>query len=207
MPGIVYAAVPEGYLGENLFSRSFYAEVLGSHSALGSTSNFLRLHVQGERAIDFRPGWHLLLRGEVGFSAVSHFEQLPGIYRFYAGGDRSVRGFAFDALSPRVQATKGPYLGQWVNVGAKNLLTGTLEIERDLPRSFGVAIFYDSGNAIDRIDQALAASVGVGLRWRLSAVTLGFDIAKAIKYPGADEYPGAPTMPGPRLHLNISPKL
>ncbi len=100
LPGIVFASVPEGYLGEALFSRGLYAQLLGSGTALGARANFLRLDVQAQRVVDLAPRWHLLLRTELGASTVNNVENLPGQYRFFAGGDRSVRGFAFDDLSP-----------------------------------------------------------------------------------------------------------
>ena len=197
VPGVTYASVPEGYLGEELFSRTLYAELIGSHKVLGSNSNFLRLDVRSERVLNITGRWHLLLRGEVGASAVGNFQDLPGTFRFYAGGDRSVRGFAYNSLSPVQTAPDGSQ----VRVGGRHLLTGTVEVERDLPRSFGVAAFTDVGNAINNLGDPLAASVGLGLRWRLPVVTVGFDIAKAIYAPGFS------SLPGPRLHLNISPQL
>ena len=197
VPGITYASVPEGYLGEELFSRTLYAQLNGSNKLLGSNSNFLRLDVHSERVLNITERWHLLLRGEVGASAVGNFQDLPGIFRFYAGGDRSVRGFAYNSLSPVQTAPDGSQ----VRVGGRHLLTGTFEIERDLPRQFGVAVFTDVGNAINNLGEPLAASVGVGLRWRLPVITVGFDIAKAIKAPGFS------SLPGPRLHINISPQL
>ena len=198
VPGITYAAVPEGYLGEDLFSRKLYAELIGSHHVLGANANFLRLDLQSERVLDLNPRWHLLLRGEVGASAVGDFQELPAAYRFFAGGDRSVRGFAFDSLSPRVF---DPLSQTYVGVGGRHLLAGTVEFERDLPHSLGVAAFTDFGNAFDRIGDALAYSVGIGFRWRLPVVTVGIDLAKPLHAPGF------PVLPGPRLHLNISPKL
>ena len=198
VPGITYSAVPEGYLGEDLFSRKLYAELIGSHSVLGANANFLRLDLQSERVVDLNPRWHLLLRGEVGASAVGDFQELPAAYRFFAGGDRSVRGFGFDALSPRVF---DPILGQFVGTGGRHLLTGTVELERDLPHSLGVAVFTDFGNAFNRLGDPLAYSLGVGFRWRLPVVTVGIDIAKPLHAPGFEQ------LPGPRLHLNISPRL
>ncbi len=53
VPGITLASVPEGFLGEALFSRTFYIELIGSTKTLGSDSDFLRLHVQSERVFDF----------------------------------------------------------------------------------------------------------------------------------------------------------
>jgi translocation and assembly module TamA len=197
VPGITYASVPENYLGEALFSRTLYMELLGSHSALGSNANFLRLDIQSERILDLTPVWHLLLRGEFGTSAVGNFGRLPAQYRFFAGGDRSVRGFGYDALSPTATAADGTV----ERTGGRHLITGTVEIERDLPRALGVAAFFDFGNAFDRFGDPLAYSAGLGLRWRLPVVTVGIDIAQALKAPGYAN------LPGPRLHLNISPRL
>jgi translocation and assembly module TamA len=197
VPGITYASVPKDYLGEELFSRTLYAELIGSNRVLGSNSNFLRLDVRSERVLNLTQSWHLFLRGEVGASAVGDFQDLPGTFRFYAGGDRSVRGFGYNALSPVQTAPDG----EQVRVGGRHLITGTVEVVRDLPRLMGIAAFTDFGNAINNLGDPLAASVGVGLRWRLPVVTVGFDIAKAIRAPGFA------SLPGPRLHINISPQL
>lgn len=221
VPSITYAAVPEGYLGEDLFSRSLKVELLGSQSILGSNANFLRIDVQAERVFRLNPVWHLLLRGELGASAVQDFNNLPGIYRFYAGGDHSVRGFAYDELSPiqtlpiqPAPAGAAP-VNVYIRVGARHLVTSTLELERDLPHNFGVAVFTDAGNAFNRFGDPLAVSVGVGFRWRLPFITVGLDVAQALREPDAVRLPVAAPgggtrpgpLPGPRLSINISPKL
>jgi translocation and assembly module TamA len=198
VPGITYASVPEGYLGEELFSRTWYAELIGSHGALGARAKFLRLDLRAERVFNLSERWHLLLRAEAGASAVGNFQELPGTFRFYAGGDRSVRGFAYNELSP---TEVSPLTGASVRVGGRHLFTGTVEFERDLPRRLGVAAFTDFGNAFDRLGDPLAVSAGVGLRLRLPVVTFGLDFARAVRAPGF------PQLPGTRVHLNISPKL
>jgi translocation and assembly module TamA len=196
VPGISYASVPEGYLGEVLFSRGMYADLIGSHSSLGSDSDFLRLHLQAERVIDLWPRWHLLLRGEFGTSLVKNFDDLPGIYRFFAGGDRSVRGFAYNSLSPVEQVTLRNGSVEMQKIGGRHLLVGSVEVARDLPRNFAVATFFDIGNAFNEFGDPMAYSAGVGLRFRLPVVTIGIDIAQPLSQSGS-----------PRLHLNISPKL
>ncbi|MEO7775249.1 MAG: BamA/TamA family outer membrane protein [Steroidobacteraceae bacterium] len=212
VPGISYASVPEGFLGETLFSRQFFVELIGSQSVLGSNSDFVRLHVQLERVFDLWPKYHLLVRGEVGASAVQNFEDLPAIYRFYAGGDRSVRGFGYNALPRPVPVRDANGNPTYVNsdpdkaqifeqTGARNLLVGSIEFARDLPRNFGVATFFDIGNAIDNFDDPLAYAVGIGLRYRLPVITLGLDVAQPLHEPGN------PGNHGVRVHLNISPKL
>jgi translocation and assembly module TamA len=129
---------------------------------------------------------------------------------FFAGGDNSVRGFAYNSLSPTEDVcdqTQQPVRDAsgnctvkkgTVKVGGKDIITGTVEVIRDLPRNFGIATFFDYGNAFDRFGGTpLEYSVGVGFRVRLPVVTLGVDIAQPISRPGAS----------PRLHINFSPKL
>ena len=196
VPGISYASVPEGYLGETLFSRDFYADLIGSTRVLGSDASFLRLHVQSERVFDLQPKWHLLLRGELGASITQHFDNLPGIYRFFAGGDRSVRGFALNALAPKENFAA---IGGGVDrrtVGGRHLLAGSAEVARDLPRNFAIATFFDIGSAFDKFGDPLSYAAGVGVRYRLPVVSIGLDIAQPLSQSGS-----------PRLHLNISPKL
>jgi translocation and assembly module TamA len=202
LPGIVFASVPEGYLGEALFSRGLYVQLLGSGTALGARANFLRLDVQGQRIVDLAPRWHLLLRTELGASTVNDAANLPGQYRFFAGGDRSVRGFAFDELSPvRNVPSTTPGILEPVKLGGRDLATGTVELERDLPRNFGVALFFDGGNALDHFNDPLAWSTGIGFRLRLPVITVGLDVAQPLRAPGFT------SLPGPRLELNISPRL
>jgi translocation and assembly module TamA len=198
VPGITYASVPEGYLGEALLSRALLIEVLGSHRLLDARTNFLRVDLQSEKLFDLTQKWHLLLRGEFGLTATREPELVPGQYRFFAGGDRSVRGFANGELSP-LRVVAGTTTAE--RAGGKNLATGTVEFLRDLPRNLALAAFVDFGNAIDHFSDPLAYSAGLGVRWRLPGLTLGIDIGKALHAPGFD------SLPGPRLHLNISQAL
>ena len=82
---------------------------------------------------------------------------------------------------------------------------------RELPKSLGVAAFFDYGNAFDKLGRRrkLAYSVGVGLRVRLPVLTLGIDIAQAAvrAVPAADRSATSCTPGSPRLHINFSPKL
>ena len=211
VPGIDIASVPKGYLGEPIFQHPFFAEIRGSDGTLLSDSNFLQLHVQGEHVFRIADKWHLLLRDELGMTAVSHFSQLPTSLRFFAGGDNSVRGFAFNELSPvdgicQRDSQGKPVMAAGTNQcvvafkakdGGKNLITGTVEVIRDLPRNFGIATFFDYGNAFNHFGDPLEYSAGVGFRVRLPVVTLGIDVAEPLSRPGA----------GPRLHINFSPKL
>jgi len=213
IPGISFALVPRNYLGEALFTRTLYAELRGSHSALGSDSDFVQVRVQGERVFDFdrAPKWHVLVRGDIGATAASSTTGLASSQRFFAGGDRSVRGFGLNDLSPVQQATD-PETGEplfdedhnpvWEKVGGKHMVAASVELIRDLPKNLAVAAFYDVGNAFDAFGDDLMYSVGIGVRLRLPVVSVGIDVAQALTIPA-----GSTERPGPRLHLNFSPKL
>jgi translocation and assembly module TamA len=213
IPGISFALVPRNYLGEALFTRTLYTELRGSYSSLGSDSDFVQIHVQGERVFDFEraPKWHVLMRGEIGATAASSTTGLAPSQRFFAGGDRSVRGFGLNDLSPVQQATD-PETGEPLfdedgnpeleKVGGKHMVAASVELIRDLPRNLAVAVFYDVGNAFDEFGDDLMYSVGIGMRLRLPVVSVGIDVAQALTIPA-----GSTERPGPRLHLNFSPKL
>ena len=108
IPGISFALVPRNYLGEALFSRTLYTELRGSHNALGSDADFVQVRAQAERVFDFTfaPKWHVYMRAEIGATAVSSTSRLAPSQRFFAGGDRSVRGFGLNDLSPVEQVTR-----------------------------------------------------------------------------------------------------
>jgi len=208
IPGISYSSVPRGYLGEALFSRALYAELRGSATALGAEESYLQLRLEAERVFDLGPSWHLFIRGQLGATLVSNAAALPGTERFFAGGDRSVRGFGFNDLSP-IEAGSA-------KVGGRHLFTATAEVIRDLPRNLGIAAFIDTGNAFDDFGDPLQYSAGIGLRLRLPIVTLGIDLAQPLTNPVCRSVTPDPRcaldknfdrLPGPRLHLNFSPKL
>jgi translocation and assembly module TamA len=203
IPGISFALVPPAYLGEALFSRTLYAELRGSHNALGSDSDFLQVRVQAERVFDFASKWHVLLRGDIGATALSETSALAPSQRFFAGGDRSVRGFGINDLSP-VEQVIDESTGETIfeKVGGKHLFAGSVELIRDLPKNLAVAVFADAGNAFDTFGDPLMYSVGIGVRLRLPVVSVGIDVAQALTTPA-----GSADRPGPRLHLNFSPKL
>jgi translocation and assembly module TamA len=189
VPGISYALLPPGFLGINAVPRGLQAELLGSTTALGSDTDFTRLLIHDERRFRLADRWYLQLRAELGTSAVGDFQELPAQYRFFAGGDRSVRGYAYEELSP-VDADGN-------RIGGRHLVTGSIELQRELPRNFVAAVFVDGGNAVNDFGDRLEYSAGVGLRYRLPFLSIGFDVAQSLSEPDRS----------PRLHLNFTPEL
>jgi translocation and assembly module TamA len=188
IPGISFATLPASLLDRKPRRYSLFAMLTGSPESLGSDATFLQLLVQGERVFDLRPKWHLRLRGQAGMTWSDDFSTLPASHRFFAGGDNSVRGFGLNELSPVDDVTGA-------RVGGRYLLVTSLEVERDLPRNFGIAVFSDQGNAFDDFDADLEHSAGLGVRYRLAGVaSIGVDVAQAL----------SDTSRSPRLHLRLT---
>ena len=95
VPGISFARVPPDFLGTTAVATGLRAEVLASASQLGSDTNFTRINVRDERRFRVTDRWHVFVRAEIGASVVGDFEELPAKYRFFAGGDQSVRGYGY----------------------------------------------------------------------------------------------------------------
>ncbi len=97
---------------------------------------------------------------------------VPDSMRFRAGGDNSVRGYAYRSLTPIVNG---------VEASGRVLFTASAEIARPilarLPQLWGAA-FIDAGRAADRWgDLKPAVGVGVGLRYRSPVGPLNVDVA------------------------------
>ncbi|HEX5354184.1 MAG TPA: autotransporter assembly complex family protein [Rhodanobacteraceae bacterium] len=132
----------------------------------------------------------LILRGNAGITAVEDFSKLPPQLRFFAGGDRSIRGYAYQAIGPRN--------AYGLVVGGERLLAGSATIEHYFTRNWGIAAFVDSGDAFDGTDFHARTGAGIGLRWRSPVGMVRIDVGVPIDNP---YYHGA------QLHIVIGPDL
>ena len=186
IPGISYATLPSYIVGGRARPYRLYAELRGSPATFGSDASFLQLRAQGERFWELTDTWDLSVRAELGMSKVDDFSVLPASQRFFAGGERSVRGFGLNELSPRDEFGN--------RIGGENVATASIEFEKQLPRNFGAAVFYDMGNAFNSFsDPDFQYSAGVGVRYHIAVASFGLDIAQPLSQSG-----------NPRLHLYIS---
>jgi translocation and assembly module TamA len=195
IPGISYASLPPNFLTGWVRDAAYYFELSGSPQTLGSDASYLRFYARAERVWPIRGPYYIRTRGEIGTSWVDDFSELPASQRFFAGGDRSVRGFGFNELSPPPQGgTTQPGGSSNDAVGGEHKLVASLELERDFPRNFRGAVFFDTGNAFNTWGDPLEYSVGIGVRWKLPMLMIGLDLAQALSEPGKN----------PRVHLNIT---
>jgi translocation and assembly module TamA len=152
----------------------YYLEARGSTGLLGADGSFLQLLPQGETMIPLGNGFSLLLHGQMGVTLQNEpLNSLPPSLRFFAGGDNSVRGYSYQSLGPKNSSGRV--------VGGKNLLVGTLEIEKAFSSLWGLAVFYDAGNAFDDFSQyELKQGAGIGLRLYTPLGPIRLDLARQI---------------------------
>ena len=131
----------------------------------------------------------MLVRGERATTWITDFGLLPASLRYFAGGDQSVRGFAYKSLSPLDAAGD--------TIGGRYLVVGSVEYEHSLSRSWSAAVFSDVGNALENMSDPLERGAGVGLRWQSIVGMVRLDMAWALS---REDKPW-------RIHLNIGPDL
>ncbi len=152
-------------------------EVRGTNRYFGSDTQLLQFVAEGSHVLPLP--WRLSLhsRARAGITAVSDpLHDLPPSLRFFAGGDRSVRGYAYQSLGPTDAA------GQVL--GGKHLLVGSVELERGLFKDWGVSVFYDAGNAFDSFTNVrLAQGAGVGAHYYTRIGSFNLYIARQIGEP------------------------
>jgi translocation and assembly module TamA len=163
------------------------AWVTVANEAWGSDREFNQVYASTSWNRLFGERWKLLVRGEAGYTdaRVQDFAldadgrllqlsvtTLPNLFRFKAGGSRSVRGYDFESLSNN-------------GIGSNNIVTASAEIEMKFRRDWSLAAFFDAGNAFnDWSDFELLKGAGVGIRWYSIAGAIRLDVAQGLDLEG-----------------------
>lgn len=111
-----------------------------------------------------------ILRGSYGYIHSSDFSKVPPSMRYFAGGDRSIRGYGYKSISPKDDDGKLK--------GANRLAIASLEYQYNVSGPWWVAAFVDTGQATDRFTKEdIKTGAGLGVRWASPVGPVKFDIA------------------------------
>ncbi|WP_133479819.1 autotransporter assembly complex protein TamA [Cognatilysobacter segetis] len=165
--------MPRRGFGANAFVR-------GGRGSVGGDSGLL--FAQAHAAVNWYRGLgplsRLITRGELGHTwSDAPVGTLPPSLRFHAGGERSIRGYGWRVVGPRVGND-----GQRFAVGARNVVTASAEYEQYLNDRWGYAVFVDTGSAFNRRPD-MHTGVGVGVRWRSPVGPVRIDVAHGLNSP------------------------
>jgi translocation and assembly module TamA len=154
-----------------------------------SDATFLRPDVTAKMIRSIGKANRVIGRAEVGYTATSDLRRLPPEYRFFAGGDQSIRGYGYRDV--------GPLDEEGNVVGGKILAVGSLELEHRFLPKWGVAVFVDGGNAMNALSEGWKTGAGAGVRWVSPVGPIRVDGAYGFDEPSK----------GWKLHVNIGPDL
>jgi translocation and assembly module TamA len=157
--------------------------------AIGSQVDFAQVLLEAKWIRTLGESNRLLLRAQLGRTQTDDIDDLPPSLRFFAGGDRSIRGYGYQEVGPRIDDKV---------VGGSWLATGSVEFEHMFSERWGAAVFVDSGDAFRQRDAFQARTgVGAGVRWRSPVGLVRLDLAHGLNQ--ADN-----TV---QVHINIGPDL
>lgn len=190
--GIVGGTLSRKVVDELMFpSRgfSFSLDVHGAAEGVLSDASFVQGVATGSVLRPLGAKGRLVFRADIGRTLTDTFDVLPPSERFFAGGDRSVRGYSFESLGPR--DADGNV------IGGDTLLVGSVEANYFFKGRFGGAIFFDIGNAANGVPDDLKAGAGLGVRFRSPIGMVRLDFAHPFDDPDKDF----------RIHFSIGPDL
>lgn len=168
---------------------SLTATAQAGAAAIGSVTDFASVRLGG-RAI-----WPLGSRGrfigalDVAGLAVDDFSALPPSQRFFLGGDRSVRGYGFQTISPENAAGD--------DIGGEFSLSANAEIDYLIKGPWAVAAFFDIGDVSNSNRFNFSKGAGLGVRYRSPVGMIRFDLAHPLDDPDT----------AVRVHLSIGSDL
>jgi translocation and assembly module TamA len=180
--------------GDNpTFVRNGWSINLVARSTVGSVfsdARFTQFMADGKWIRAFAGNNRLILRGTAGYTSTDDFDALPPQLRFFAGGDRSVRGYSYQSIGPKNDFGRV--------IGGENLLVASTEVEHYFTRNWGIATFVDAGNAFTGTDYRPKIGTGLGVRYLSPVGMIRVDVGVPIN--DQDRH-------GVELHLVIGPDL
>lgn len=164
-------------------------DLRGAHDDILSSVTFLQVLGEAKFIRSLGSRVRVLVRGSAARTFTDRFDDLPPNLRFVTGGDQTVRGYGHESLGPRNDAG--------LIIGGNSLLTGSLEMDYRLARSWAWGVFADTGNALDDFSGQLYIGAGTGVRWISPIGIVRLDGAFGLSRDGTPF----------RLHLAIGPDL
>lgn len=195
--GKVLLAVPRGQwtyssTNERLNPESGFqgrVEVLGAARGLLSDVSFVQTNAAARHIFSFDSKNRVVSRLNVGGTWTDDFHKLPPSLRYFAGGDRSIRGYAYESIGGRDEAGN--------NIGGRYQAVGSVEYEYYFKDDWAAAAFIDAGDAfVKKFDMKIGA--GVGVHWRSPVGPIKLDVGHGFDKKYGDKY---------RIHLTVGAEL
>lgn len=180
-------------VNDNFFPRRGVSVLYGLRAAqegMLADTTFLQVRAEAKWVRPVKKDGRFVARAAAGAMTVDDFDALPPELRFFAGGDRSVRGFDYQAIGEQ-NASGGVIGGRYMSVVSA-------EYEHYFWPNWGVAAFVDAGDAFNS-DYNANVGAGLGVRWKSPVGLVRLDFAVPVVTDLDDS--------GLRIHVMIGPDL
>lgn len=162
-----------------------------SNKIWGSDISLIALQLQNTWIRSISDKNRFIARGSWGYIHANDFSRVPPSLRYFAGGDRSIRGYDYKTVSPRDDKGK--------LIGGTRLATGSIEYQYNVKGPWWGAMFFDAGQVANKFTQrGIKTGAGVGIRWSSPVGPVKFDIAVPIS---SDE------KHRPHFYISLGPEL
>ncbi|NQY49032.1 MAG: outer membrane protein assembly factor [Colwellia sp.] len=172
----------------------------GAHLKAGSDNSFFRIHARWNYITTLKAKHRLVTRAEFGAIYVDRDVDLAPSLRFYAGGDQSIRGFAYQSIGSTIPSSSDPEQGEPIVIGSTRLMVASIEYQYYLNNKWRVALFSDGGSAANKGEFEPVYSFGTGLHYISPVGAIKVDVAYGInEHDNKDN--------SWRLHISIGAEL
>ncbi len=162
----------DGYLStasKNVLSDISFLQTVGKAKIIKTFTNVNRVTVSGG----------------LGKTWTKDFHQLPVAYRFFTGGDKSIRGYKFDSIGDVDSGGKV--------IGGDKMYYLSGEYEYFFNDNMAMATFVDAGDVFSSSPTKLRVGAGLGFHYYSPIGPIKIDVAHGFDKPGDNV----------RLHLSI----
>ncbi|MEO8400767.1 MAG: autotransporter assembly complex family protein [Gammaproteobacteria bacterium] len=139
----------------------------GASKNILSATNFAQAELKAKYIFSPTVMSRVIVRGDVGYTAVNDLSRLPLTLRFFAGGLGSVRGYDYSSIGP------GRYLE-----------TASVELQHHVIGDFSGAVFYDVGTATNHFNDKLFRGEGAGVVYNSIVGPVQLYVARAMSKRG-----------------------
>lgn len=190
LPGVRYSRNRSKGFPFLSWGQSSSFQFLYGNRELLSTIDFYKATVNFKYLRAVSPRNTFIFSIQYGAITTNDFDKVPASQRFFAGGDRSIRGYDYKSVSP-------------VNLegnlkGGRYLEAGSIEYNYRFADRWSVAFFADSGRAFNNFSTSQKTGAGIGIRWQSPVGPFRLDVARPVNDPENDDI---------KIHLSLGPDL
>ncbi len=161
----------------------------GADKKLLSDTSFLQAIANAKYIKRFGEKNKVSLAASIGRTWTENFHKLPASYRFFTGGDRTIRGYKFNDIGDLDSSGKV--------IGGNKMFYTSAEYEYFFRPKIAAAVFVDAGDAYSSGVANVKVGAGFGVHYYSPIGPIKINIAHGFDKPGSNV----------RLHLSIGPEL